>query len=682
MTVSKSFMNLPGYTKIEESPLPIIRDQEEDLQVETSDSLPNDLRDSFGKNAGFRVLPYKMQSHYARSTKMQKVKTILLENESMRATFLPEYGGRLYSLYNKKEEKELLSVNPVFQPANLALRNAWFSGGVEWNMAHFGHTYLTCSPVYFAKCTDKEGNDFIRLYEYERVKKLFYQIDFHLRPGEDFLIAYIKIINIYEEKTPLYYWTNTAVSELHNGRVFSDANEVVYIKPYVNEKGTMVNTMAYGNMPYLEGIEGDVSYPRNFERSNEYFFQTPKESKQPWEAVAYNDGSIFYEWSSAPLIYRKMFCWGTHKGGTKWQEYLSHGSEERYVEVQAGIFPTQLHSNMMEGKSTIEFVQVFGQIYNADIEKITDTYQISKDYVKKQVLASFEDKLDETGACAGNFSHLQQEAYTKPKEILHEGDVWGGLELQRLGTDFEHLQGMKFRVEPTKEAKYWFSMLEGNYTYEESLDEVSIGYLTDCKWLPYIEKAIQGSQSEVHILQKALILSENLRMEEAIQVMESYIDEQSIKETTSIMFLRTLGAFYVKNKDYEKASKYYETAYKKLQYAKVAYLKEDFTIEYMEILVEKKEYKKLMEVYENLEDKGIEEVEEMYYPLAKAAFERKEWKVVDEIFKVHPERFREGNTVLSELWYRKKALDLGRDDMENIRKEFDPPENIDFRMVM
>ena len=41
--------------------------------------------------------------------------------------------------------RELLFNNPIYQPANLALRNAWLAGGIEWNVGQFGHSFLTCS---------------------------------------------------------------------------------------------------------------------------------------------------------------------------------------------------------------------------------------------------------------------------------------------------------------------------------------------------------------------------------------------------------------------------------------------------------------------------------------------------------------------------------------------------------
>jgi hypothetical protein len=63
---------------------------------------------------------------------------VVLENDILKATFMPVSGGRLWSLYHKPEQRELLNRNPVFQPANLANRNAWFSGGSSGTSVNTG----------------------------------------------------------------------------------------------------------------------------------------------------------------------------------------------------------------------------------------------------------------------------------------------------------------------------------------------------------------------------------------------------------------------------------------------------------------------------------------------------------------------------------------------------------------
>ena len=55
------------------------------------------------------IFPYKMQDKYDRATDVKEYKTVTLENEYLKAVFLPEFGGRMWSLFDKKKGKELLS---------------------------------------------------------------------------------------------------------------------------------------------------------------------------------------------------------------------------------------------------------------------------------------------------------------------------------------------------------------------------------------------------------------------------------------------------------------------------------------------------------------------------------------------------------------------------------------------
>ena len=121
------------------------------MEYKLHDDVPPSVSEGFFKEAYIKFLPYTTQDHYNRAQNNNSMPTIVLENSKLKATFYPKYGGRLASLFDKEKHKELLFNNPVFQPANLAIRNAWFSGGIEWNGPVFGHSLLTCSPIYFAK---------------------------------------------------------------------------------------------------------------------------------------------------------------------------------------------------------------------------------------------------------------------------------------------------------------------------------------------------------------------------------------------------------------------------------------------------------------------------------------------------------------------------------------------------
>lgn len=68
------------------------------------------------------LLPYSMQSLYDRNRQVCEMEAAVLENERLKAVFLPELGGRLWSLTDKTSGRELLYVNDCIQPCNLALR--------------------------------------------------------------------------------------------------------------------------------------------------------------------------------------------------------------------------------------------------------------------------------------------------------------------------------------------------------------------------------------------------------------------------------------------------------------------------------------------------------------------------------------------------------------------------------
>ena len=80
-----------------------------------------------------RCLPYRLQDDYDRVRSPRAFKAIVLENDILRATFLPELAGRLWSLVHKRTDRELLYPNPVFQPANLRVGSPTSTG---YRVAH------------------------------------------------------------------------------------------------------------------------------------------------------------------------------------------------------------------------------------------------------------------------------------------------------------------------------------------------------------------------------------------------------------------------------------------------------------------------------------------------------------------------------------------------------------------
>jgi hypothetical protein len=254
---------------IGDNPLPQFRASSHDLSVVTRDDVPEEYTHLLGFACGKRVLPYTVQDRYSRSLHLESLESIVIENKYLKGVFLPSLGGRLISLFDKTQNRELLYENKTVQFANLATRNAWFAGGIEWNIGQYGHSCFTSSDVCFSVQEGTDG-EYLRMLVYERMKKLYFQIDFHLPDDSRMLHAYMRVKNAFEDETSLYYWTNIAVPEKNGTRVFASSDKAFFLNPKAKLGQKEYGYMTLPDIPVFPDI--DASYPRNFEKcSLEYF---------------------------------------------------------------------------------------------------------------------------------------------------------------------------------------------------------------------------------------------------------------------------------------------------------------------------------------------------------------------------------------------------------------------------
>ncbi|MBO5051843.1 MAG: DUF5107 domain-containing protein [Clostridia bacterium] len=297
------------------------------------------------------ILPYTIQDNFNRVRVPRRFHAAIVENEYLRATFLPELGGRLWSLYDKEHGKELLYVNPVFQPANLAIRNAWFSGGVEFNVGIKGHNPLTCDPYFARIAHTAAGEEVLQIYEYERIRGTVFGINAYLPAGSRVLYLRDTIENPQESETWTYWWSNIAVPETKETRVIVPTGRS-FLSTYDDGHYVLDKT----DIPFWHGV--DASYPTRLRRSLDFFYEIPKESHERWIAAVEGDGSGLAQLSTKEMLGRKLFVWGQGQGGRNWGKFLSDGSAG-YIEIQAGLAYTQLEHIPMPGKTTFSWTEAY-----------------------------------------------------------------------------------------------------------------------------------------------------------------------------------------------------------------------------------------------------------------------------------------------------------------------------------
>jgi hypothetical protein len=296
------------------------------------------------------VLPYLLEDDYSRALVPQATRVAVLENRHLRAVVLLELGGRLWSLEDKVGGRELLYNRDRIQLGNLGLRNAWFPGGVEWNLGTTGHTALTCSPVHAVALELPDGAAGLRISEWERMRELVYQLDIRLGPESRHLVVEVTVTNPNARPVPAYWWSNIAVASSTGTRVVvpsRTAFEFTYAR-----RLRRVPVPGPGRL--------DRTYPQAAPRTADYFFELDP-GRHPWIAAVDAAGAGLLQVSSGRLRGRKLFVWGSTPGGRRWQQFLT-GSTESYFEIQAGLARTQLEHIPLGPGASWSWSEVYGPV--------------------------------------------------------------------------------------------------------------------------------------------------------------------------------------------------------------------------------------------------------------------------------------------------------------------------------
>ncbi|WP_441246992.1 DUF5107 domain-containing protein [Kitasatospora sp. McL0602] len=402
-------LKVPGAADPAEGMLPILHGLAARTADDTGVTDP-EMRRNLGHGRPPTLLPYTRQDDYDRTRTPRELPTVVLENDVLTATFLPGYGGRLWSLLHRPSGRELLHRNEILQPANLALRDAWLAGGVEWNLGTTGHWPLTCSPLHAVLLHAADGTPVLRMYEFERMRRLVLQIDAWLPAGSPVLYVHVSVHNPAEQETPCYWWSNIAVPETEKVRVVGPADRAFHFD-YTAD-------LRHVAFPHFEG--SDRSYPGRLPRAADYFLDIP-DGERRWIAALDETGSGLVQTSTDRLRGRKLFHWGTATGGRQWQEWLS-GPGAAYLEIQAGLARTQLEHLPMPGGATWSWVEAYGLV-EADPEAVHGSWDEARAAVRGALDALVPpEQLAAALASVGGFG--------APEQTLVRASGWGALEVE------------------------------------------------------------------------------------------------------------------------------------------------------------------------------------------------------------------------------------------------------------
>lgn len=647
-----------------ENPLPQFRSTLRRRPPRISASVGEEDRRYMGWQTARRILPYRLQDGFNRDRKPRAFRSFVLENEYLRVTVLPELGGRIAALTHKPTGRELIDRNPVFQPANLALRDAWISGGIEWNTCQPGHYYLTCSPVFAARVEAPDGSPALRIYEWDRVKCFPWQVDLILPHDSPFLFARVRLVNPHGRMIPMYWWTNMSVAEKPDVRVIAPAGKAIH---------GSAEGISTADLPTADGI--DLTYATNSQRAREIFFRIP-DGERRWEAALDGDGRGIFEASTRLLRGRKMFTWGMGRGGRWWQQFLSEPGRA-YIEIQAGLARTQLECLPMPARAEWEWTEAFG-LLEADPKKVhsgdwTEAWTSVGAAVENVLPEARLDELHEAFECVTRQT---------PGEVLAAGSGWGALERKRLA-----YQKRQDRIPPElvfddstlgSEQEPWLKLLYDGALPETDPNEDPMQGMVQPEWRKLVEKNLADGRGSHWLawLHLGNMLYESRRHSAACEAWQ-----RSCELRPNGWALRNLAVAAMRRRNGGAAAELMNQAWETGPKTRA------LAVEYARLLSALNRFEDLRR-FEAALPEDIRSNERIAIMCARAALVANDFGYLEEFFKREFTSIREGELTLTDLWFKYQTKRLAAQEgvpvtealKERVRRECPPPAHIDFRM--
>ncbi len=654
-----------------ENPLPVFRGTSDDNQIGLDDGVPEEDRRCMGWRTSFRVLPHRMQDAYTRRRTLTDIGSVVIENERLRAAFLPAFGGKLASLIHKASGRELLHRNPVCQPANLALRNAWTSGGIEWNSGQPGHHYLASAPVFAAEVTGPDGAPCLRIYEWDRVKGYTWQVDFWLPHDSPVLLARVRLVNPHPHEIAMYWWTNMAVDEREDVRVLVPADSAL-CNPYSR-------SLEVVPLPRLSerGASRDLTYSTQSPHAADFFSRIP-DDRRKWIAALDGDGRGFFETSTDRLRGRKLFCWGMGSGGRQWQEFLA-APGHAYIEIQAGLARTQMECLPMPALATWTWTEAFGCLQADPALVHGDDWEAAwgaaAERIEQVIPRARLDELDMA---------LAQTSQSLPNRILARGSGWGALERarrERAGQQDPIPPELVFGADAIGQDEMpWLTLLtEGRLPCKDLSDEPG-ALMTQPEWMPLLEAGIESPDGDHWLAWWHL---GNMRMEARDIAGACAAWQESLRRTRTGWALRNLAVAAKRQGNEADFLRLMADAWD--AGPRIAPL----AIEYGHALSDAGHYRDVVTLVRSLPE-ALRANERIMMLWAHAALRTGDTDGIEHLFDHEFATIREGEVTLTDLWFayheRRVARELGtgvdEDIKRRVRRECPPPRRIDFRMAV
>lgn len=287
---------------------------------------------------GAPIYPYSTQEVLGNGDAPRDFKSVVMENDFIRLTFLPELNGRLYSAFDKVNGNELFFANSAFKTGLFAVRGAWAAIGVEFNFPN-SHAATTLDPASCLTRRNDDGSATVVVSAEDLSSRMRWAVETTLRPDSSAVEMVSKLFNPTDLPHRCYYWVNAACPVFSETEfVFPPSTETLLTHPPMD-----ASRLARISYPVHDGV--DISRFKNVKQHFPAFAETMRED---FFGLYHHsmDYGLAHVADHSLVRGRKLWTFGTARDGRIFIDQLS-GSGVDYCELQTGPFSLQSDYRML-----------------------------------------------------------------------------------------------------------------------------------------------------------------------------------------------------------------------------------------------------------------------------------------------------------------------------------------------
>ncbi len=281
-----------------------------------------------------RVYPYALIHNLTNDRVDRSYREIVLENEYVEISFLPELGGRIHYARDKRNGYHYLYHNEVVKPALIGMTGAWISGGVEWNIPHH-HRATSFTPVDYTVTEQADGSKTVWVGETEWRHRTRWVVGVTLHPGSTLFETTIRVFNTTPVQNTLLVFANAAVHANVDYQVLFPPETQWTTYHRKNQFSQWpVSYQVFDGADYREGV--DVSRWENHSKPTSFF---------EWGNRGNFIAGIDHGANAGTVIFgdkfvnpgKKLWSWGNNPSGAMWDGLLTVENGP-YIELMFGSY--------------------------------------------------------------------------------------------------------------------------------------------------------------------------------------------------------------------------------------------------------------------------------------------------------------------------------------------------------